>query len=66
MDGDGWCPFFVYREINHEGGKAGLAGGNQGAEGDGTISLNYQTTPPVTGALGVIGLAARPADPETY
>jgi hypothetical protein len=40
--------------------KACPAGGNQGAEfwtlG---ISLNVQSTPPVSGALGVIGLSGR-------
>ena len=35
------------------------AGGNQGAEFAADISLNKNHTPPVTGALGLIGLCGR-------
>ena len=48
--------------------RAGPAGGNQGAEYRMLyLSLNDGiVTPPVTGALGVIGLAAGPAKEVTY
>jgi hypothetical protein len=43
----------------------GPAGGNQGAAGLADSSgLIRNETPPVTGALGVIGLAAGPANKE--
>jgi hypothetical protein len=46
--------------------QAGLAGGNQGVAGLADPSgLNRNETPPVTGALGVIGPAAGPANKET-
>ena len=39
---------------------AGPAGGNQGAGKDANYQLNYGIVPPpVTGALGVIGLSGR-------
>ncbi len=44
---------------------AGPVGGNQGAAGlaDSSGLIRYET-PPVTGALGIIGLAAGPANGE--
>ena len=60
------CPTILTLNLHRLCKLAGSARGNQGAELSSGISLNTNHTPPVAGALGVIGLSGRAGNKIQY